>query len=69
MSNNCIITPDTSNKTITVEGDRDLVAGNIKKGVQIFDVTGSVIEATGDATAANVLAGKTFSNTAILNEL
>ena len=62
MSNNCIITPDTSNKTITVEGDRDLVAGNIKKGVQIFDVTGSVIEATGNATAADVLADKTFSN-------
>ena len=62
MSNNCIITPGTSDQTITVEGDSDLVAGNIKEGVQIFGVTGSVIEATGNATAADVLADKTFSN-------
>ena len=72
------ITPGTSNKSIKegyhngsgiVKGDSNLVPGNIKKDVQIFGVTGRVIEATGDATAANVLAGKTFSNTAILNEL
>ena len=62
MSNNCIITPGTSDQTITVEGDSDLAAANIKEGVQIFGVTGSVVEATGDATAADVLDGKTFSN-------
>ena len=62
MSNNSIIIPGTSDQTITVEGDSNLAAGGIKKGVQIFGVAGSVIEATGDATAAEVLAGKTFSN-------
>lgn len=45
------ITPGTSNKTIssgkyltgtqTILGDADLVAGNIKKGVTIFDVLGT----------------------------
>lgn len=45
------ITPGTSNKTIasgryltgtqTIKGDRNLVAGNIKKGVSIFSVTGT----------------------------
>ena len=45
------ITPSTSNKTIaagtyltgvqTIAGDADLVAGNIKKGVNIFGVTGN----------------------------
>lgn len=45
------ITPGTKNKTIaagtyltgkqTIAGDADLVAGNIKKGVKIFSVTGS----------------------------
>lgn len=45
------ITPGTSNKTIaagryltgvqTIKGDAELVAGNIKKGVEIFGVTGS----------------------------
>ena len=45
------ITPGTSNKTIasgryltgtqTIKGDSNLVAGNIKKGVSIFGVTGT----------------------------
>lgn len=45
------ITPTTSNQTIaagtyltgaqTIKGDANLVAGNIKSGVSIFDVTGS----------------------------
>lgn len=53
------ITPTTTNQTIsantyltgiqTIAGDADLVAGNIKTGVQIFNVTGSY---TADATAA-----------------
>ena len=46
----------------TVEGDADLVAGSIRAGVNVFGVTGSVLQATGDATGANVLTGKTFSN-------
>ncbi|MEI8334963.1 MAG: hypothetical protein WCH74_14100, partial [Chloroflexota bacterium] len=46
----------------TVAGDADLVAGNVRTGVNIFGVTGTVIGATGDAAAANVLTGKTFSN-------
>ena len=45
-----------------VEGDTDLVPGNIAQGVDLFGVTGSAIVATGDATAADVLTGKTFSN-------
>ena len=46
------ITPGTSNQTIaagtyltgtqTIAGDADLVAGNIKSGVQIFGVTGNL---------------------------
>lgn len=53
------ITPGTSNQTIasgtyitgtqTIAGDADLVAANIKTGVDIFGVTGSY---TSDATAA-----------------
>lgn len=50
------ITPGTSNQTIasgtyltgtqTIAGDADLVAGNIKSGVTIFNVTGSLSAAT-----------------------
>ncbi|MCP4364575.1 MAG: DUF1566 domain-containing protein, partial [Planctomycetes bacterium] len=36
--------------------------GNIKSGVDIFGVTGAVIESSGDAAAGDVLTGKTFSN-------
>ena len=66
------ITPGTSNQTIasgtyltgtqTIEGDADLVAGNIKSGVQIFGVTGSYAGIdTSDATAAatDIVTGKT----------
>ena len=45
-----------------VEGDSDLVSGNIKSGVTIFGVAGSAPAPTGDAVVANVLSGKTFSN-------
>lgn len=62
------ITPGTSNQTIasgtyltgtqTISGDADLVAANIKKGVQIFNVTGSY---TSDATATtdDIVSGET----------
>jgi hypothetical protein len=51
----------SGNKTATAN-DTDLTAANIKSGVDIFGVAGSVVEATGNATAANVLTGLTFSN-------
>lgn len=62
------ITPRTTNQTIasgtyltgtqTISGDADLTAANIKKGVQIFNVTGSY---TSDATAAasDIVSGET----------
>lgn len=65
-------TPTTTNQTIsagqylggiqTILGDADLVAGNIKSGVNIFGVNGTYTGATltGDAVVANVLSGKTF---------
>ncbi len=53
-------TPGTSNQSIasgqylsgaqTIKGDSNLIAGNIKKGVTIFNVTGSYNEATGGPT-------------------
>jgi hypothetical protein len=73
MANNgaVTITPGKAAQTIaagyhngsgSVAGDTDLVAGNIKSGVNIFGVAGSVLQSTGTATAANVLSGSTFSN-------
>ncbi|WP_069470807.1 Lcl C-terminal domain-containing protein [Candidatus Marithrix sp. Canyon 246] len=65
------MTPSTTEQTIavgyhngsgTVAGDTDLTAANIKSGVDIFGVSGSVVEATGDAAAGDVLTGLTFSN-------
>jgi hypothetical protein len=50
-----------SGKTATAN-DLDLVADNIRQGANIFGVAGSALAATGDATAADVLIGKTFSN-------
>ena len=62
------ITPGTTNQEIaagtyltgkqTIAGDADLIAGNIKTGVNIFGVSGTF---TGDATAAaaDILAGET----------
>jgi hypothetical protein len=41
--------------------DADLAAANIKAGTVVFGVNGSAIEATGDATVAQVLSGATFS--------
>ena len=48
--------------TGSVAGDADLSAGNIRSGVNIFGIDGSVLQATGAATAAQVLTGVTFSN-------
>lgn len=65
------ITPSTTNQTlplgyyageITVSGDSDLVAGNIKSGVNIFGITGTAPIPSGNATASQVLTGYTFSN-------
>ena len=50
-----------SGKTATAN-DTALVAGNIAQGANIFGVDGSAIAPTGDATAGDVLDGKTFSN-------
>ncbi|MNW50264.1 hypothetical protein D3C74_277120 [compost metagenome] len=63
------IVPGTSNQSIpagytsggTVSGDPDLVASNIKSGVEIFGVTGNVVQATGTATADKLLLGQTAS--------
>lgn len=65
-------TPTTTNQTIdagqylkgaqTIKGDANLVSANIKAGVSIFGVTGktSVVDtADANATAANILSGKT----------
>jgi len=43
-------------------GDADLVPGNIRSGVTMWGVTGTLLQASGDATAAQVLEGSTFSN-------
>lgn len=45
-----------------VRGDTNLAPGNIKTGVTIFGVGGTSIEASGTATADQVLTGQTFSN-------
>lgn len=69
------VTPSTSTKTavtagkyttgaVTVKGDTNLVAGNIKKGVKIFDVTGSLEEGitlptlSNPGAAADLVAGE-----------
>lgn len=69
-----VITPGTSNKTIPegyhdgtgyVEGDANLEAGNIKSGVEIFGVTGTMTPDSppaGNADVDDVLYGKTFES-------
>jgi hypothetical protein len=44
-----------------VAGDADLVGTNIRSGIDVFGVVGSVIESMGDAAPPDVVAGKTFS--------
>ncbi|GAB4090826.1 hypothetical protein GCM10028785_34950 [Hydrogenophaga soli] len=48
-------------KTATAT-DSNLQPGNIKSGVTLFGVSGTAAQASGNATAADVLTGKTFSN-------
>lgn len=69
-----VITPGASNKTIPegyhdgtgyVEGDANLEAGNIKSGVEIFGVTGTLTPDSppaGNAAVSDVLEGKTFES-------
>jgi len=59
-----IVIPDgfySGSKTATAS-DSNLLAANIKSGSAIFGVSGSVIQASGDALAGEVLATRTFSN-------
>lgn len=62
------ITPTTSNQTITsgyhdgtgyCEGDPDLSATNIKSGVNLFSVAGSLLPNGGTASASDLFSGKT----------
>ncbi|KRW90927.1 hypothetical protein SD51_12210 [Alicyclobacillus tengchongensis] len=65
------ITPGTSNQSFpagiydsgwSVKGDPNLVPGNIAQGVSIFGVTGTSVQAAGNATPAQVLTGYTFTS-------
>jgi hypothetical protein len=65
-----VITPSTVNQPLPVgyvaggyvAGDPDLAAGNIRQGINIFGVVGNVIQASGNAGAAQVLTGYSASN-------
>ena len=62
-----IYTPGTSNQTIganqylsgaqTIKGDSNLVAGNIRSGVSIFGVTGTVVASSPNLQAKTVTPG------------
>ena len=70
------VTPSTSDQTIDttlnnslkVKGDADLVAGNIKKDVEIFGVTGSYEGGGGSDTFADICNGTatSYESTALL---
>ena len=60
------ITPDSGKflSKVTVNGDSDLVAGNIKSGVNIFGVTGTYVgSGGGDTSAEDGLVDRTISGT------
>lgn len=68
MSDQSIASGQYLNGTQTIKGDSNLTAGNIRSGVKIFNVTGSYAGSSSsggtdtsdaDATAANILSGKT----------
>lgn len=67
-----IIIPDTTTKTIpagyttggSVAGSINLIPSNIRSGTSIYGVTGSVIQASGSATADKLLLGETASTAA-----
>lgn len=50
-----------SGKVTATVSDADLIASNIRSGKNILGVTGTLIEATGNANTSDVLSGKTFS--------
>lgn len=50
-----------SGKVTATASDADLIASNIRSGKNILGVTGTLIEATGNANTGDVLSGKTFS--------
>ena len=52
----------TTNNSIKVKGDADLVAGNIKKDVEIFGVTGSYEGSGGSDETGSFVAGTDQSN-------
>ena len=68
-----IYTPGTSNQTIganqylsgaqTIKGDSNLVAGNIRSGVSIFGVTGTVVAASSPNLQAKTVTPGTSSQT------
>ena len=60
-SNTAVVNAGYYAATNLTQVDTDLTTGNIKSGATIFGVTGTVIMATGNATAPQVLAGSTFS--------
>ena len=63
------VTPDAGKllSQVTVSGDTDLVAGNIRKGIDIFGVTGTLVEGKGgvdfgEVTLASYTAAITVSH-------
>ena len=66
-------TPGTSNQTIganqylsgaqTIKGDSNLVAGNIRSGVSIFGVTGTVVAASSPRLQTKTVTPRTSSQT------
>lgn len=73
------ITPGTSNQTIasgtyltgtqTISGDADLVAGNIKSGVQIFGVTGTYTGGGGSSMNAQSAQSTTRATSSTYTEI
>ena len=58
----------TTNNSIKVKGDADLVAGNIKKDVEIFGVTGSYEGSGGGGISADDIASQSISGNLTITE-